>query len=275
MADGPSQASCSRPGASASRDQSALVAIDEALAADGVRVERIDFPYRLAGRRAPDRQPVLVASVVAGLAIALLGTCRPAPGQDRPRGPLDGRAHVLDRRRRGPSGGGARARELSRSIRPASPTSSASSTSGRSRCPACSFLGPVTSSPRPTSSSSHGCDRRPGDPCPARERRPRAAPARRGGGRHRRRLGAGAFGASTVALAGRLLRDPYGRPARAATPHRTGPRTPRAGPSSPRPGRPAAHLPPGRHRLTTKRRWPSAASPAMRRFAPMMRLEPL
>jgi hypothetical protein len=25
----------------------------------------MDFPYRLAGRRAPDRQPVLVASVVA------------------------------------------------------------------------------------------------------------------------------------------------------------------------------------------------------------------
>ncbi len=53
------------PGASASRDQSSLVAIDEELTPAGVRVERIDFPYRLAGRRAPDRQPVLVASVVA------------------------------------------------------------------------------------------------------------------------------------------------------------------------------------------------------------------
>ena len=53
------------PGASAGRDQSALVAIDDALTPHGVRVERIDFPYRLAGRRAPDRQPVLVASVVA------------------------------------------------------------------------------------------------------------------------------------------------------------------------------------------------------------------
>jgi predicted alpha/beta-hydrolase family hydrolase len=53
------------PGASASRDQGALVAIDEALAAQSVRVERIDFPYRLAGRRVPDRQAVLVASVVA------------------------------------------------------------------------------------------------------------------------------------------------------------------------------------------------------------------
>ncbi len=53
------------PGASAGRDQSLLVAIDHELTPAGVRVERIDFPYRLAGRRAPDRQPVLVASVVA------------------------------------------------------------------------------------------------------------------------------------------------------------------------------------------------------------------
>jgi len=53
------------PGASAGRDQSALVAIDEAVSVEGLRVERIDFPYRLAGRRAPDRQSVLVATVVS------------------------------------------------------------------------------------------------------------------------------------------------------------------------------------------------------------------
>ena len=29
-----------------------------------MRVDRIDFPYRLAGRRAPDRPPVLIATVV-------------------------------------------------------------------------------------------------------------------------------------------------------------------------------------------------------------------
>jgi uncharacterized protein len=52
------------PGASAGRDQSALVAIDEAVSESGVRVERIDFPYRTAGRRAPDRPPVLIATVV-------------------------------------------------------------------------------------------------------------------------------------------------------------------------------------------------------------------
>lgn len=51
------------PGASAGRDQPALVAIDDAVSATGVAVERIDFPYRLAGRRAPDRPPVLIATV--------------------------------------------------------------------------------------------------------------------------------------------------------------------------------------------------------------------
>ena len=52
------------PGASAGRDQPGLVAIDDAVAAVGAVVRRIDFPYRLAGRRAPDRPDVLVASVV-------------------------------------------------------------------------------------------------------------------------------------------------------------------------------------------------------------------
>ena len=52
------------PGASAGREQTALVAIDDALTPLGVRVRRVDFPYRIAGRRAPDRPPVLVATVV-------------------------------------------------------------------------------------------------------------------------------------------------------------------------------------------------------------------
>ncbi|MGH8995469.1 MAG: alpha/beta hydrolase family protein [Acidimicrobiales bacterium] len=52
------------PGASAGREQSALVAIDEALGGIGTRVERIDFPYHLAGRRAPDRPAVLIATVI-------------------------------------------------------------------------------------------------------------------------------------------------------------------------------------------------------------------
>jgi len=63
------------PGASAGRGQSSLVAIDTVLAADGVPVDRIDFPYHVAGRRAPDRPPVLIATVVAaaGALAARLG----------------------------------------------------------------------------------------------------------------------------------------------------------------------------------------------------------
>jgi predicted alpha/beta-hydrolase family hydrolase len=51
------------PGASAGRDQPALVAIEHAL--EPWPVERMDFPYRKAGRRAPDREPVLVGAVRA------------------------------------------------------------------------------------------------------------------------------------------------------------------------------------------------------------------
>ena len=51
------------PGAGASADQPVLVAIDRAAAAIGFVVERIDFPYRLAGRRGPDRPAVLEATV--------------------------------------------------------------------------------------------------------------------------------------------------------------------------------------------------------------------
>jgi len=66
------------PGASAGRDQPALVSIDDAVSATGVRVARIDFPYRLAGRRAPDRPPVLLATVVDA-AQTLAATLRVAP----------------------------------------------------------------------------------------------------------------------------------------------------------------------------------------------------
>jgi len=53
------------PGAGAGRDQPALLAIDFALSQSGIVVERMDFPYRLAGKRAPDRPPVLLASLQA------------------------------------------------------------------------------------------------------------------------------------------------------------------------------------------------------------------
>jgi uncharacterized protein len=53
------------PGAGAGRDQATLVAIDRALTGEGVAVARMDFAYRRAGRRAPDRPAVLVAAVIA------------------------------------------------------------------------------------------------------------------------------------------------------------------------------------------------------------------
>jgi len=51
------------PGAGASSDHPTLLALDAALSAHGIAVLRVDFPYRLAGRRAPDRPPVLIEAV--------------------------------------------------------------------------------------------------------------------------------------------------------------------------------------------------------------------
>jgi uncharacterized protein len=56
------------PGASATRTSPALVAIDEAVTALDVAVERMNFPYTDAGRRAPDRPPVLLQAVRDGAA---------------------------------------------------------------------------------------------------------------------------------------------------------------------------------------------------------------
>lgn len=62
------------PGAGSSSDHPGLVAIEHAAAPLPVR--RVDFPYRRAGRRAPDRAPVLVAAVrdEAQAAAVALGT---------------------------------------------------------------------------------------------------------------------------------------------------------------------------------------------------------
>ena len=49
------------PGAGADRDHHTLVAIEEALAP--LPVGRMDFPYRKAGKKAPDRAPVAIAAV--------------------------------------------------------------------------------------------------------------------------------------------------------------------------------------------------------------------
>jgi predicted alpha/beta-hydrolase family hydrolase len=49
------------PGAGSSASHPSLVAIEEAVAP--LPVARVDFPYRIAGRRAPDRPPVLLSCV--------------------------------------------------------------------------------------------------------------------------------------------------------------------------------------------------------------------
>jgi predicted alpha/beta-hydrolase family hydrolase len=50
------------PGAGSSRDQHTLVAIDNAVAPLPCR--RVDFPYRLLGKRVPDKAPVAIAHLV-------------------------------------------------------------------------------------------------------------------------------------------------------------------------------------------------------------------
>jgi predicted alpha/beta-hydrolase family hydrolase len=64
----PDRAVLLTPGAGASADHSSLVAIDAALQASRVPVARLDFPYRIAGRKSPDKPSVLIAAVVEGAA---------------------------------------------------------------------------------------------------------------------------------------------------------------------------------------------------------------
>ncbi len=67
------------PGASAGREQPVLVVLDEALTRNGLVVERMDFPYRLAGRRAPDRPTVMIQAVGDGAAaLAMRAGVKPA-----------------------------------------------------------------------------------------------------------------------------------------------------------------------------------------------------
>ncbi len=62
------------PGAGADRNQPALIAIDHAVSSAGGVVVRMDFPYRKAGRRSPDRAPVLIAAA-RHEAVALATRC--------------------------------------------------------------------------------------------------------------------------------------------------------------------------------------------------------
>jgi predicted alpha/beta-hydrolase family hydrolase len=54
------------PGAGSSASHPSLVAVEAAVAP--LPVSRVDFPYRIAGRRAPDRPPVLLACVIEAAA---------------------------------------------------------------------------------------------------------------------------------------------------------------------------------------------------------------
>jgi predicted alpha/beta-hydrolase family hydrolase len=50
------------PGAGSDREHSSLIAIERRLGC-GTATERLDFPYRKEGRRAPDRAPKLLAAI--------------------------------------------------------------------------------------------------------------------------------------------------------------------------------------------------------------------
>ena len=65
-------------GAGTGLDAPPLVVVAEHLAAAGVPSLRFDFPYRAAGRKAPDRAPVLVAAVRAAAAALTRRTGVPA-----------------------------------------------------------------------------------------------------------------------------------------------------------------------------------------------------
>jgi uncharacterized protein len=64
------------PGAGSGADHHTLVAVEAAVAP--LPVARVDFPYRKAGRRVPDRAPVLVAAIREEAAVlAAQARCRP------------------------------------------------------------------------------------------------------------------------------------------------------------------------------------------------------
>jgi uncharacterized protein len=58
------------PGAGSDRNQATLVAVEDLCAArlPPIPVERMDFPYRLAGKKLPDKAPVLMSAVSSAAA---------------------------------------------------------------------------------------------------------------------------------------------------------------------------------------------------------------
>jgi uncharacterized protein len=68
------------PGAGAGADQPSLVAIDRETTSLGLTVERVDFPYRLAGRSRPD-PPAVLAATISDAAQALAARLRTETAQ--------------------------------------------------------------------------------------------------------------------------------------------------------------------------------------------------
>jgi predicted alpha/beta-hydrolase family hydrolase len=66
-------------GAGSDRRAAALVAVADALADAGIPSLRFDYPYRAAGRRAPDRPPVLAAATRAAAPARAPPSARPHP----------------------------------------------------------------------------------------------------------------------------------------------------------------------------------------------------
>ncbi len=81
------------PGAGAGRDQPALVAVDQAVSTLGILVERIDFPYRVAGRKRPDPPHVLLETVTSSARALARRAVAERAGAEAPQ-PRDGDAPV-------------------------------------------------------------------------------------------------------------------------------------------------------------------------------------
>ena len=152
------------PGASAGREQSGLVAIDEAVTRPGVAVERVEFPGQAAGKRRTDPPAVCIETVRTATAALAERLWRP----DRPhrhRRPLLRRPDVLPGRGRGPAGGRARPGQLPAPSAGSPRTPPHRALPRAATCPASSSRVGATPSPRPRSSS--------GRPPPSRARSPR------------------------------------------------------------------------------------------------------
>ena len=187
------------PGASAGREQSGLVAIDEAVTRTGVAVERVEFPGQAAGKRRTDPPAVCIQTVRAATDGAGGATLRPDPPHRHRRSFLR-RPDVLHGRRRGPGRGRAGPGQLPAPSARVAPNGCARSTFPSLRLP-CLFV----SGRRDAFATPEELERETAAiPGPvtrvARRRRPLVAQERGRGRRHRRHLGGRALPAGVNRL---------------------------------------------------------------------------